>query len=80
MWLNPDHGRQLLDLATRTGLHLAWATTWEHQANTVVGPALGLPPLAVIEFGAAADHWKYRAVTRFAGTRPLAWLDGDFDL
>lgn len=80
MWLNPDHGRQLLDLATRTGLQLAWATTWEHEANTMVGPALGLPPLAVIEFGPPADHWKYRAVTRFAGTRPLAWLDDDFDL
>ena len=80
MWLNPDHGRQLTDLATRAGLQLAWATTWEHQANTMVGPALGLPPLTVVEFGPPQPHWKFRAVSRFARDRPLAWLDDDFDL
>jgi hypothetical protein len=80
MWLNPDHGRQLTDLADRAGLQLAWATTWEHQANTMVAPVLGLPPLAVVDFDPPGEHWKYRAVTRFAGDRPLAWLDDDFDL
>jgi len=80
MWLNPGHGERLTALADRANLQLAWATTWEHQANTMIGPALGLPTLTVIEFGPPAPHWKFRAVNRFAGDRPLAWLDDDFDL
>jgi HAD domain in Swiss Army Knife RNA repair proteins len=37
--LNPRHGRDLLELAERTGAELAWATTWGHRANRVIGPA-----------------------------------------
>ena len=84
MWLNPDHGRLLGDLADRTGIELAWASSWGHRANTTVGPAIGLPALPVVEFaGPHADHhagWKYPAVARFAYGRPLAWLDDDFAL
>jgi hypothetical protein len=83
-WLRPEHGPALRDLAERTGAELVWATSWAHDANTMVGAALGLPPLPVIEFaGPHADtgrDWKYRAVARFAYGRPLAWLDDDFDL
>lgn len=81
-WLNPEHGPALLALARRTGAELAWATTWEHRANTTVGPALGLPPLPVVgvrAYEGKAD-WKFGAVGRFARGRPLAWLDDDFDL
>lgn len=80
MWLNPAHGAQLTALMERTGVQLAWATTWEHQANTMVGPAIGLPSLPVVEFGPSTSGWKFRAVGRFAARRPLAWLDDDFDL
>ncbi|WP_370944550.1 HAD domain-containing protein [Amycolatopsis sp. cg5] len=80
MWLNPGHGPALLALAERTGLELAWATTWEHRANTMIGPAIGLPSLPVITFAGASSSWKYPAVARFAYERPLAWLDDDFDL
>lgn len=80
MWLNPRHGPELLALAARTGLEMAWATTWEHQANTMIGPAIGLPPLSVITFAGASSAWKYPAVARYAYERPLAWLDDDFDL
>lgn len=83
-WLCPAHGAKLRDLAERTGIELVWATSWAHEANTMVGAALGLPALPVIEFaGPHADtgpDWKYRAVARFAYGRPLAWLDDDFDL
>jgi hypothetical protein len=82
--LNPRHGADLLELAERTGAELAWATTWGHRANRVIGPAIGLPRLPVIEFaGPHADTrpvWKFPAVARFAYGRPLAWLDDDFDL
>lgn len=84
VWLNPHHGSDLIGLAERTGVELVWATTWGHKANTMVGPAIGLPALPVIEF--AGPHsdvhstWKYPAVARYAYGRPLAWLDDDFDL
>lgn len=81
VWLNPEHGQLLLDLAADTGLELVWATTWEHQANTMIGPLIGLPELAVIEFSkhpGTLRGWKYPAVQEYAGTRPVAWLDDDF--
>ncbi|ATE54471.1 HAD domain-containing protein [Actinosynnema pretiosum] len=78
MWLNPDHEAALLDAAGDA--ELVWATTWGHQANTVVGPAIGLPNLRVVECGSTGGGWKYDAVARFAWQRPLVWLDDDFDL
>jgi len=80
VWLNPDHGRMLTDLAVECGLDLVWATTWQHLANTMIAPLVGLPELPVIEFGDALGTaaWKWDAVTTYAGDRPLAWLDDDF--
>jgi hypothetical protein len=84
VWLNPDHGRLLLGLVERTGIELAWASSWSHRANATIGQAIGLPTLPVVEFaGPHADHlagWKYSAAARFAYGRPLAWLDDDFAL
>ncbi|MEU6152712.1 HAD domain-containing protein [Actinosynnema sp. NPDC047251] len=81
-WLNAAHGTALLDLAAHLDADLAWATSWEHRANTTVGPALGLPDLPVIGLRAYEGRpvWKYAAVGRFAAGRPLAWFDDDFDL
>jgi len=85
MWLNPAHGPALLELAAQAGAELAWATSWEHQANTMMGPAIGLPTLPVVEFGDLTPRrgrtftWKFGPVGRFAAGRPLAWLDDDFD-
>lgn len=76
VWLNPDHGRMLLDFAEEHGVELVWCTTWERDANTHIG----LPELPVIEFGFTATDWKFGAVQRYAGDRPLAWLDDDFEL
>lgn len=85
MWLNPAHGPMLLRLAERTGAELVWASTWSGPvANAMVGRALGLPELASISYvpGAALGdgRWKFPAVGRFAGDRPLVWFDDDFDL
>ncbi|MBP2323084.1 hypothetical protein JOF56_003469 [Kibdelosporangium banguiense] len=92
VWLNPDHGEQLWALAEETGLTLAWATTWLHQANAYVAPVLALPDLPVVEFPesdlqpvAGGHHWrrdgswKWSGVAEFAGGRPLAWLDDEHD-
>lgn len=83
-WLAPEHGPALLALAENAGLELVWATSWADDANTLVGKALGLPPLPVVTFaGPHADSgpgWKFPAVGRFAYGRPLAWFDDDFGL
>lgn len=72
--LNPSHGPRLL----ATGMELAWATSWGHRANTMIGPVLGLPNLRVID--ADERTWKYGPIGRYAYGRPLAWLDDDFAL
>lgn len=81
VWLRPDHGAMLLGLARDIGFELVWATTWQRDANTMIGPVIGLPELPVVVF---TDHpgtlegWKYPAVRDYAAGRPLAWLDDDF--
>jgi hypothetical protein len=93
VWLHRDHGAQLCALAASTGLELVWATTWLHEANTCIGPVIGLPELPVIEFPSAdlerdgaGRHgwrrdggWKWPAVAQYAAGRPLAWLDDEHD-
>jgi hypothetical protein len=59
---------------------LVWATSWEHEANEVVGPLLGLPPLPVIVFDDDAgegESWKLPAIKAFVGDRPFAYIDDD---
>lgn len=83
VWLHPGHGRLLLAFAAEHDADLVWATTWEHDANTMIGPVIGLPELPVIKFG---DHpgtvqgWKFPAVARYATGRPIVWFDDDFAL
>src|SRR5689334_11279557 len=48
VWLAPHHGAWLRPLCDR--FQLVWATGWEHDANRLIGPILGLPELPVIEF------------------------------
>jgi hypothetical protein len=91
VWLRPDIGPRVLALAERTGLALAWATTWLEDANRHVAPTLGLPELPVVPFGPpdlvetrdglAWDpfaRWKYGSVAEWAGDVPLAWWDDEF--
>jgi hypothetical protein len=85
VWLHPGHGEQLLTLAAKTSLELVWATSWEHEANERIAPAIGLPTLPVIEFPSNDpthgwnDEWKWQAVAVYADGRPLAWLDDEHD-
>jgi hypothetical protein len=84
VWLDPSHGPWLLSLAAATGAELVWATTWEHEANEFIAPRLGLPELEWIDFGGLGSdhrdghHGKVPAITEWAGTRPIAWLDDEF--
>jgi HAD domain in Swiss Army Knife RNA repair proteins len=60
---------------------LVWATSWEHAANQHLAPALGLSELPVISFAGLSARpgrtWKLRAVRRFIGEHPIAWVDDD---
>lgn len=76
-------GSRLLE----TGCELIWATTWEHAANTAIGPLIGLPELPVIEW-AAKDKWNpqrlYWKTTQIVDWMnrnrpgvPFRWLDDE---
>jgi hypothetical protein len=86
VWLNPHHGTLLTALIATTHLHPIWCTSWRHDANTHIGPRLGLPHLDVIDLPRPAittSHphgylWKRDHVATWAGTDPLAWIDDDF--
>ena len=77
--LHPGHGAQLLTLP----YELAWATAWMHEANEMIGPAIGLPAdLPVIEFTDLLFTedpdglcWKTRRVVEWADGRSFVWVD-----
>lgn len=86
--VDPAHGRRLAAL----GCELVWATTWGEEANEVLAPRLGLPPLPVVDWpeddeeddeeGDAVDvraglHWKTRPLSAWAAGRPYVWLDDE---
>ena len=87
VWLHPGHGAALLRLAAEADLELVWATTWEEEANSRIGPEIGLPPLPVITFAdrdpvagwRRGGGWKWAAVAEYAAGRPLAWFDDEFE-
>ena len=63
---------------------VVWATGWEERANDrlpeILGLATGLPFLTFdghASFGSA--HWKIDPIDRYAGDRPLAWVDDCID-
>lgn len=76
--IDPSLGPRLAAL----GCELVWATTWMDDANTVVSPWLGLPPLPVVDWPdedgpPALLHWKTRPLTTWAAGRPFVWLDDE---
>ncbi len=81
VWLNPDHGDELLALAE--AYELVWATTWKGEANDWIGPRLGLPELPFVDWprmhGKAprGTFWKTQYILEYAAGRPFAWIDDD---
>lgn len=73
------------DRLRRLGEHyeLVWATGWEERANDHLPALLGLPELPCLTFDGQARfgtaHWKVAAIDRYAGERPLAWIDDSLD-
>lgn len=63
---------------------LVWASGWEDRANDYLPQLLGLPrALPYLTFDGRARfgtaHWKLDALERYAGDRPLAWVDDCID-
>ncbi|MFI8895610.1 hypothetical protein [Streptomyces paradoxus] len=80
VWLNPEHGRDLL----RLDYDLCWATTWMADANRWIAPVLGLPELPFVDFGDVllqdrpdGVHWKTAPLVDYADGRPFAWVDDE---
>jgi hypothetical protein len=79
----PDSGPRLTRLAD--SYELVWATGWEEKANEYLPSILGLPfgPLPYLDFDGRAvfgtAHWKVDTIDRYAGDRPLAWIDDHLD-
>jgi hypothetical protein len=79
--LNPQHGVELNALA---GIFdLVWATSWEHGANRLLGPRLGLPSLPVIVWPdrkpVRRGSWKAPYIAEWVGDRPFVWVDDEVD-
>jgi hypothetical protein len=81
VWLNPQHASWLRELLDR-GMHPAWATSWGQRAADWIAPQLDLPPMPVVEVADAAPAWGWSAkqapISRWAGDRPLVWIDDTF--
>ena len=85
VWLSRWHGEELMKLTDV--FDLVWATTWEHDANSLIGPRVGLPELPVIEFTKHMPaqppepglHWKTAVITAYvlAHKRAFAWVDDE---
>ncbi len=75
--LSPSLGTRLSLLGER--FKLVWATGWEHEANRVLAPILGLPELPVIEFPRDEDgiFVKLVTVSKIPSSTSVVWLDDE---
>ncbi len=75
--LSAQHGEWLRPLCE--SFQLVWATGWEHEANHLIGPILGLPWLPVIEFprNSVGRFEKLSSLVRVVGAQPLVWIDDE---
>ncbi|GAA0988241.1 HAD domain-containing protein [Nocardiopsis tropica] len=77
--LKRAHGAALLALP----FELVWATTWRDDANTLIGPRIGLPRLPVCEFPSGDEgapepvHFKTPGIVGYAAGRAFAWIDDE---
>ncbi|AEV83981.1 hypothetical protein ACWT_2959 [Actinoplanes sp. SE50] len=75
--IDPEDGRRLRKLPA----DLVWATTWMDEANEVVAPRLGLPPLPVVDWPDEAPlpglHWKTAFLVTWAAGRSFVWIDDE---
>lgn len=86
IWLKPELGALVAGMLSDGGLKGVWASSWQADADTLIGPKLGLPPLGFVPLGRpniSTSHpcgylWKRDPVSAWLGDRPAAWIDDDF--
>ena len=74
--LAPEIDGKLRELAGH--FELAWASAWGADADSKLGPALGLPPTDQVNLavdGAFDENYKLAGVREYVGVRPAAWVD-----
>ena len=83
-FLSVEAGEHLLALVS--DYFPVWCTGWEERANDHLPGALGLGPWPYLSFDREVEagtttpgHWKLAAIDRYAGGRPLAWIDDAFN-
>jgi hypothetical protein len=88
-WLDVDGVPHLISAAAAEHLlalvavfDLVWCSGWEEKADEHLVRALNLPvrpPFLTFPVPIGTAHWKLSAVERYAGDRPMAWIDDAFD-
>ncbi|MEU7176067.1 hypothetical protein ABZ949_31795 [Micromonospora tulbaghiae] len=81
VWLNPDHGPWLRELAEHA--RPVWCTSWNHLAAAWIAPRLGLPttwPHVPVHAGGVRFGHQNKLSTLYGwvARRPLAVLDDEF--
>lgn len=73
--VNPEHGIWISELVRV--YDVTWATAWNHDANRLLAPLLGITPLPVLAMPSIPFHpgEKVPLVDRLARHRPAAWID-----
>ncbi|WP_217711532.1 hypothetical protein [Actinomadura sp. NAK00032] len=73
--MNPQHGIWISELVRV--YDVTWATSWNHDANRLLAPLLGIAPLPVLDMPSIPYHPsdKVPRVDRLARHRPAVWID-----
>ncbi|GAA4591643.1 hypothetical protein GCM10023194_51450 [Planotetraspora phitsanulokensis] len=72
--LCPEHGRWISELGRLCDV--AWATGWNDNANRLLAPVLGIPPLPVLAMPAPFQpRDKVPVIAAAAAGRPAVWID-----
>lgn len=69
------HGEWITEL--RQVFDVAWATGWNHEANRLLAPLLGIMALPVVTMPPVPfeSRDKIPAIAQFVGQRPAVWID-----
>ncbi|MET8040516.1 HAD domain-containing protein [Micromonospora sp. NPDC005215] len=73
--VNPAHGAWITEASTV--LDIAWATSWNDEANQLLAPLLHIAPLPVVTMPPPPfdPAEKIPRIAAYAQQRPLAWID-----
>jgi len=86
VWLNPEHGEWLKELAADTNSQLVWCTFWEHNAPVRIAPILNLPempfvPMKRYKFSSTLGQDKgFSALSYVPEDTRFAYFDDEYDI